>query len=148
MEDGTWYGGEPIWVTAEKQGMVSAAFYFVGSEADVQGIRPSHWKRFDPDVPNETRADTVLAWLSLPPEERPHFVSMYFANADYAGHRHGPHNGPELAEAVEQVDRALGRLLDGLARLSHGREVYVALVSDHGMSDVQLEGALRSGRNR
>ena len=140
VEDGTWYGGEPIWVTAEKQGMVSAAFYFVGSEADVQGIRPSYWKRFDPDVPNEARADTVLAWLSLPPEARPHFVSMYFADADYAGHRQGPRNVPELAEAVEQVDRALGRLLDGLAQLAHGPEVYVALVSDHGMSDVQPEG--------
>ena len=140
VEDGMWYGGEPIWVTAEKQGMVSAAFYFVGSEADIQGIRPSHWKRFDPAVPNEERVDTVLAWLGLPLEERPHFVSMYFAEADYAGHRFGPRPGPELAGAVEQVDGALGRLLDGVEQLPHGREVYVVLVSDHGMSDVRLEG--------
>src|SRR5690625_793301 len=27
VEDGRWYGGEPIWVTAERQGMVAAAYY-------------------------------------------------------------------------------------------------------------------------
>ena len=140
VEDGQWYGGEPIWVTAEKQGMVSAAFYFVGTEADVQGIRPSRWKRFDPIVPNEVRVDTVLTWLSLPDEERPHLVSLYFAETDYAGHRFGPGRSPELAQAVAQVDRALGRLLDGLDELPHGDQVFVILVSDHGMSDVRPEG--------
>ena len=140
VEDGRWYGGEPIWVTAEKQGMVSAAFYFVGSEADVQGIRPSRWKRFDPIVPNEVRVDTVLAWLDLPSEERPHFVSLYFAEADYAGHRYGPRTVPEVAEAVAHVDRGLGRLLDGLDELPHAGQVFVVLVSDHGMSGVRPEG--------
>ena len=140
VEDGRWYGGEPIWVTAEKQGMVSAAFYFVGSEADVQGIRPSYWKRFDPIIPNEVRVDTVLTWLSLAEEQRPHLVSLYFAEADYAGHRFGPGDSPELAGAVGQVDRALGRLLDGLDALPHGDRVFVVLVSDHGMSDVRPEG--------
>ena len=140
VEDGLWYGGEPIWVTAEKQGMVSASFYFVGSEADVQGIRPSYWKRFDPVIPNEVRVDTVLTWLGLPDEERPHFVSLYFAETDYAGHRFGPGESPELVRAVAQVDQALGRLLDGVDELPHGDQVFVLLVSDHGMSDVRREG--------
>lgn len=140
VEDGQWYAGEPIWVTAEKQGMVSAAFYFVGTEADVQGIRPSRWKRFDPIVPNRERVDTVLTWLALPAETRPHMVSLYFAEADYAGHRFGPRGIPEVAEAVDLVDRALGRLLDGIDALPHGDEVYVVLVSDHGMSNVRPNG--------
>ena len=140
VEDGSWYGGEPIWVTAEKQGMVSAAFFFVGSEADVQGIRPSHWKPFDPLIANEVRVDTVLTWLDLPEEERPHFISLYFADVDYAGHRFGPSVVPEVAEAVRRVDQALGRLLDGLDELPHRDEVYVALVSDHGMSHVRPGG--------
>jgi len=140
VEDGQWYGGEPIWVTAEKQGMASAAFYFVGTEADVQGIRPSRWKRFDPIVPNRERVDTVLTWLALPAETRPHMVSLYFAEVDYAGHRFGPRGIPEVAEAVDLVDRALGRLLDGIEALPHGDAVYVVLVSDHGMSNVRPNG--------
>ena len=32
-EDPSFYGGEPIWVTAQKNGIISAAFFWVGSEA-------------------------------------------------------------------------------------------------------------------
>ena len=35
VQDGRWYAGEPVWVTAEKQGLRSAAYYFVGTEADI-----------------------------------------------------------------------------------------------------------------
>lgn len=44
VEDGTWYGGEPLWVAAEKAGLRAASFFWVGSEADVQGIRSSYYK--------------------------------------------------------------------------------------------------------
>ncbi len=132
VEDGSWYRGEPIWATAERQGMVAASFFFVGSEADVGGVRPTHWRRFDGSVPNEDRVDQVLEWLAEPPEARPHMITLYFSDVDGAGHRYGP-DSPEVAEAVARVDGALGRLLDGLDALPHGDEVYVVLVSDHGM---------------
>ena len=60
VEDGTWYGGEPLWVTAERQGMVAASYYWVGSEAAVGGVRPSYWRSYDVGVPNELRVDQVL----------------------------------------------------------------------------------------
>ena len=132
VEDGSWYRGEPIWVTAESQGMVSASYFFVGSEADVAGVRPSHWRRFDGSVPNEARVDQVLDWLALPPEQRPHVITLYFSDVDGAGHTFGPESR-EVAEAIRRVDSALGRLLDGLDRLPHGDDVYVMLTSDHGM---------------
>src|ERR1051325_1190596 len=40
VQDGTWYGGIPLWVLAEQQQMLSASFYWVGSEADIKGIFP------------------------------------------------------------------------------------------------------------
>ena len=132
VEDGSWYRGEPIWVTAERQGMLAASFYFVGSEADVGGIRPTYWKRYDGSVPNEVRVDTVLAWLRLPPARRPHMITLYFSETDDAGHRYGPRS-PELAAAVRRVDAQLGRLLEGIDALPHGHQVTVVLVSDHGM---------------
>ena len=132
VEDGTWYGGEPIWVTAERQGMVAASFFWVGSEADVGGVRPSHWRRYDGGIPNEDRVDQVLAWLDYPPERRPHLITLYFSDTDGAGHRYGP-GSAELEAAVADVDRMLGRLLDGLEALPHGDEVIVVWVSDHGM---------------
>lgn len=132
VEDGTWYGGEPIWVTAETQGMVSASYFFVGSEADVGGVRPSYWYRYDGGVSYDTRVDQVLTWLSMPAETRPHMITLYFSTVDSQGHRHGP-DSPEVEAAVGQVDGALGRLLDGIESLPAGNPVYVILVSDHGM---------------
>jgi predicted AlkP superfamily pyrophosphatase or phosphodiesterase len=33
-EDGSWYGGTPLWALAEKQGVVSASLMWVGSASD------------------------------------------------------------------------------------------------------------------
>ena len=132
VEDGSWYRGEPIWVTAERQGMVSASYFFVGSEADVGGVRPSYWNRFDGSVPNNTRVDTVLEWLAMPPENRPHMITLYFSDTDGAGHDYGPES-EQLEAAVRTVDGNLGRLLDGIEQLPHAGDIYVILVSDHGM---------------
>ncbi|HSG47765.1 MAG TPA: ectonucleotide pyrophosphatase/phosphodiesterase, partial [Longimicrobiales bacterium] len=132
VEDGSWYRGEPIWVTAERQGMLSASYFFVGSEADVGGVRPTYWHRFDGSVPNETRVDGVLGWLALPPEQRPHMITMYFSDLDNAGHSYGP-DSPQVEEAVSTVDAQIARLLAGIEALPHGAQVYVVVVSDHGM---------------
>jgi predicted AlkP superfamily pyrophosphatase or phosphodiesterase len=133
--DGSWYRGEPLWVTAEKQGMVSASYFWVASEAAIGGVRPTFWKRYDGRVPNFARVDTVLSWLTLPDERRPHLITMYFSDADDAGHRHGPLS-PQLDSAGARLDSALGRLLDGVEKLPIRDRVYFVLVSDHGMSEV------------
>lgn len=135
VEDGMWYGGEPIWVTAETQGMVSAAFFWVGTEAAVQGVSPTHWNAFTYDISFEERVGRVLSWLAEPPETRPHLMTLYFEEPDLTAHRYGP-DGPEVEEAVARVDRALARLLDGIERLPHDDQVYVVLVSDHGLGTV------------
>ena len=132
-QDGSWWGGEPIWVTAEKQGMVSAAFFFPGTEADIGGVRPSHWRPYDGRVPNRERIDQVLAWLALPPAQRPHLVTLYFSLVDSAGHRLGPDH-PDMRGSVESADALLGRLMDGIDALPHADRVALVVVSDHGMA--------------
>ena len=131
--DGRWYGGEPIWVTAETQGLVTASYFWVGTEAPVMGVRPTTWKTFDGAVPYEARVDSALAWLTLPDAVRPHLILLYFSAVDHEGHVHGP-DSPEVADAVAQVDAALGRLLDGIERVDLQDDVDVVLVSDHGMA--------------
>lgn len=133
VRDGRWYGGEPIWVTAERQGMVAGAYFFVGSEAPIGGIQPTLVRNYDDNVSNATRVAAVLDWLQLPAERRPHLIMLYFSDVDDAGHRYGPET-PEVAAAVGRVDRALGQLLDGIAALPIAGRVSLVLVSDHGMS--------------
>ena len=134
VQDGRWWGGEPIWVTAEQQGLRTAAFFWPGSEAEIKGTRPTYWMPFDDDFPAEARVDTVLAWLDLPAERRPAFVTLYFSDVDHAGHDAGP-DADETAAAVRRVDAYLGRLVEGLQQRGRYDEVNLIVVSDHGMAD-------------
>jgi alkaline phosphatase D len=128
--DGSWYGGTPLWVLAEQQGMRSACLFWPGSEAEIQGKRPSYYLHFDDKFPDERRVEQVLAWLKLPVSERPHFITLYYSNVDHAGHEFGP-DAPETGEAVRHVDEMIGKLYDGIARL--GLTVDLIVVADHGM---------------
>jgi predicted AlkP superfamily pyrophosphatase or phosphodiesterase len=133
--DGTWYGGTPLWVLAEQQGMRSASFFWVGSEADIQGVRPTYYLKFDGGFPNPKRVEQVLAWLRLPPEQRPHFITLYFSDADSAGHRFGP-DSPQVEEAVHELDREIGKLMNGLKEIKSPVDLIV--LADHGM--VKVDG--------
>ena len=90
VEDPDSYKGEPIWNTAEKQGVKTAAFFWVGSEAKIQGLQPSIWKKFDSSVPFEARGDSVISWLSLPKEQRPHLIMWYIEEPDYTRYSDTP----------------------------------------------------------
>jgi predicted AlkP superfamily pyrophosphatase or phosphodiesterase len=132
VQNGRWWLGEPIWVTAEKQGQRAAAFYFPGTEAEIGGKRPSYWKTFDAKITNSERVDGVLSWLDLPSPERPTMILTYFGDIDKAGHESGP-DSDGVRQAVAEVDKALGRLVEGLKSREIFERVNIIIVSDHGM---------------
>jgi predicted AlkP superfamily pyrophosphatase or phosphodiesterase len=136
VEDGSWYGGEPIWVSAEKNGITSAAFFFVGTEATISGFSPTYWRTFDATIPGEARVRQVLDWLALPDDERPHMITLYFEDVDAAGHDFGP-GTPEFREAVTRVDGVMTQLLDGIDNLEIRDDVHIIIVSDHGLIPYQ-----------
>jgi len=138
VEDGAFYGGEPIWVTAEKQGVKSASYFWVGSEAPVKGIRPSIWKRYQHDFPFAQRADSVIAWLQLPPERRPHLITWYMHEPDSRSHAYGP-GSPEVKEVLVYIDSLIGDFMEKLARLPIADQVNVIITSDHGMGPISRE---------
>jgi len=90
VTDGRWWWGEPIWVTAEKQGQTAASYFFVGSEAEIENSRPHFWRTYNGKVPPEMRVDKVLEWFDLPANQRPTMISMYFSDTDDTGHEFGP----------------------------------------------------------
>jgi predicted AlkP superfamily pyrophosphatase or phosphodiesterase len=138
IEDQRWWGGEPIWVTAQRQGLRSATFFWVGSEAPIQGIRPTYWKKFDTSIPSSRRVDQVLHWLDLPTAERPSLITLYFGEIDSKSHRYGP-DSAQVAEALGRVDAHLGRLIRGLEERELLGRVNVVVVSDHGMAATSSE---------
>lgn len=133
-QDAMWWGGEPIWVTVQRAGQLSAAMFWPGSEAPIGGHRPNFWAPFDSSLPGPDRVDRVLAWLDLPMGKRPSFMTLYFSEVDAAGHNSGP-NSAAVRTAVRRVDGHLGRLLRGLERRRLSDKVNIMIVSDHGMAE-------------
>jgi len=134
VKDGSWYGGVPLWVLAEKQGMRSACFFWPGSEAEIDGMRPSFYIHYDNLVPDEKRIEQVIAWLKLPQAERPHFITLYYFEPDHSGHEFGP-DSEQTRQAVQHVDALIGTLAADLKAIPLPIDLIV--VSDHGMTNVR-----------
>ena len=133
-----WWGGEPIWVTAERQGRRAAAYFWPGSEAAVGGVRPTWWYPYEHTRPNAVRVARILEWLAMPPAEAPALIAAYFSDTDDAGHAAGP-AAPAVDSAIARVDSAVGAIVDGIVRLGLTDVVNVVVVADHGMAPVAAD---------
>ncbi|MFQ5697429.1 MAG: ectonucleotide pyrophosphatase/phosphodiesterase [Myxococcota bacterium] len=146
--DASWIEAEPIWAAAERQGVRSATYFWVGSESDWHGLRASdRISPFDGSVDEKTKVDQILAWLDRPDARRPRLILSWWHGADEAGHRWGPDSSAVL-RALETQDAALQRLLRGLDARDAWPHTTLIVVSDHGMTRVtrriDLQGALRA----
>ncbi len=133
VEDSSWYGGTPLWVLAEQQGMLSASFYWVGTEAAIQGIRPTYYYKYNTSISMNERIGAVRNWLTLPENIRPHFIMFYMPDVDHEEHLFGV-DSKQTAIAVYYVDKAVGELVQQLDSL-HLPINYI-FVSDHGMINI------------
>ena len=138
VENPAFYGGEPIWVTAQKQGAKAASFFWVGSEAPVGGMHPVYWKKYDGTVTFEERIDSVVKWLGYPKEKRPELVTLYFDEPDATSHKFGP-DSPQTEKVVERLDSLIGVLRAKLSSLPYYKRINLIVVSDHGMGPISQE---------
>ncbi|MFC2152237.1 ectonucleotide pyrophosphatase/phosphodiesterase [Bacteroidota bacterium] len=138
VADSSFYFGEPIWVTAEKQGVKSASYFWVGSEAMHDKIFPSYSHNYNGSVPFEKRIEGVIEWLELPENERPHLIMWYIQEPDSKGHDVGP-NHHETVEMVEYLDSLVGVFIQKIAALPIADNINVIVTSDHGMGEISEE---------
>jgi predicted AlkP superfamily pyrophosphatase or phosphodiesterase len=135
VENPDWYGGEPIWNTVEKAGKKAGTMFWVGSEAPIQDMRPTHWKPYDGSMPDSARIDSVVKWLSYGNEKEVDFATLYFSFVDNRGHRYGT-DSPEVKEAIERADDLIGHLVNSLNTNDLASNTNMMIVSDHGMANV------------
>ena len=133
VENPMWWGGEPIWNTAQRAGLIAATMFWPGSEAPVGGMRPRFWREYDDFLPSADRVDQVLAWLDLPDGERPRFITLYLNDVDTFGHWYGP-DSTQVRDAVARTDFELGRLVENVGRRGLIDRTNFVIVSDHGMT--------------
>lgn len=136
-----WWGGEPLWVTAEKQGERAGSFFWPGSEAAVEGVLPTRYMKFNDRFDEVSRVDTVLSWLTLPAPNRMSFVTLYYSDVDHAGHAFAP-DSPQVDSAIARVDSMVGLLMDGIASRGLADRVNLVVVADHGMTAVSPDRVL------
>jgi len=139
VEDSSWYGATPLWVLAEKQGLLSASFYWVGAEAAIQGVRPTYYYKFNSLITMGDRIRDVRNWLSLPEEIRPHLITFYIPDVDHEEHMHGV-NSKQVEDAVHYVDKSIDLLVRTVDSLN--LPVNFIFLSDHGMVDIDTLNTL------
>ncbi|XP_076096525.1 uncharacterized protein LOC143067274 isoform X4 [Mytilus galloprovincialis] len=137
--DPRWWKGEPIWNTAKKNNKKSATYFWPGSDVQIQGMYPDIWKKYDGKIPFDSRVDELLRWVELPAGQRPDFMTLYFDEPDHTGHSVGPDDIPKIGQALDKVDEAVGRLMEGLYRRNLHNCANIIIVADHGMSDTSCD---------
>ncbi len=130
-----WYKGETFWETANRHALKTASFFWVGSEQNVDYKRPSYFYHYDQKISFIDRVDGIIKWLTLPEEERPQFITLYFEEPDSKGHSFGP-NAPETNLAIASVDSMIGLLVLKLKEINMDDKVNIIVVSDHGMAEI------------
>ncbi|HJV40165.1 ectonucleotide pyrophosphatase/phosphodiesterase [Caulobacter sp.] len=128
-----WSQAKPFWISAEQQGKRAAAMFWPGSEVEIDGVRPSHWAKYDTHTPYDARVDQILAWMDAASGPPLAFTTLYFDATDTEGHHHGP-NSPEVRAAAARVDLSLARLVEGLKARDRFDSTDIVVVADHGMA--------------
>ena len=134
--DGRYYGGDPVWLTAKRQGVKTATVFWVGSDVAVQNDHPTYWRDYQTEMIDfPARVDEVLRLLSLPEDQRPHLLMAYFEEPDRSGHNYGPVNG-HTRRAVEYLDSLLAVMWTRIQALPIAPDVNFIVTGDHGMTSV------------
>ncbi|XP_058878331.1 ectonucleotide pyrophosphatase/phosphodiesterase family member 2-like isoform X1 [Acipenser ruthenus] len=115
-----WWGGQPIWITAEKQGVKAGTLF---------------WPFV---IPLERRVLTMLQWFHLPDSERPYVYAFHSEQPDSVGHKYGPLSN-ELNGPLKDIDRIIGQFMDGLKQMKLHRCVNLMIVGDHGMEEANCD---------
>ncbi|HEY0653195.1 MAG TPA: ectonucleotide pyrophosphatase/phosphodiesterase [Chryseosolibacter sp.] len=133
VTDSSFYGGIPLWQLAKQNGIKSASYFWVGSELKQENLHPDYFFEYNQSVPFEQRVDKIMEWLSLPEEDRPRMITLYFSSPDFESHRYGP-LAPETKAKVFEMDSLLGMLMRKIDDTK--LPVNMVLVSDHGMKEL------------
>uniref|UniRef100_A0A669ELQ5 Ectonucleotide pyrophosphatase/phosphodiesterase 2 n=1 Tax=Oreochromis niloticus TaxID=8128 RepID=A0A669ELQ5_ORENI len=114
-----WWGGQPIWITAEKQGVKPGTFFWPWS----------HFHFF---------RTTYIYFFSLSCLFRPYVYAIHSEQPDAYGHRMGPLSS-ELDNPLREIDNIIGQLMNGLKQMNLHRCINLIIVGDHGMEEAHCD---------
>ena len=132
-----YYLKEPLWITAQKQGLKTGNIYWLGGDVAIQGMFPTYWRNWNaqPHWTFEERVDEAIRLMSLPKKERPRLLMVYFDEPDHTGHVYGP-IAAETADMTHQMDSLMHSFYLRLMKLPYAKKINFILAGDHGMTEI------------
>nr|XP_037278470.1 glycerophosphocholine cholinephosphodiesterase ENPP6-like isoform X2 [Rhipicephalus microplus] len=137
-----WNHAEPVWVTAEKNGLRTGMYWWDGCQVEIRGSRPStcipyrgYWQW--PTVENDTKS-ALSGIVEKFKQNTLDFALVYYEAVDAVGHASGP-DSMERREALKSADNVIKHLLDEAKRQNIRDQLSLIVVSDHGMTDTRPE---------
>lgn len=138
VRNAEWYKGEAFWQTAKENGILTASYFWPGSELNLEYRRPHYFMKYNHDTPFKSRVDSVLGWLRLEESKRPRFITLYFHEPDSKSHKYGP-NSQEVKIVLQNLDSVLSYFYENLKSLNFFNNINLIFLSDHGMTKVSKE---------
>ena len=134
-EPHTWIESEPIWSIAERHGIPTASFHWVGSEGPWKaGPGPREARKFSSRTLEKTKVDQILKWLAIEdPLLRPRLITSWFHGADHAAHVSGP-GTKAVRKSLSPKNVQIARLIDEMEKRGLFDSTTLIFVSDHGMA--------------
>ena len=134
-EPHAWIESEPIWSIAERHGLPTASFYWVGSEGPWKaGPGPRETRKFSSRTREKTKVDQILKWLAIEdPLSRPRLITSWFHGADHAAHLSGP-GTQAVARSLSPQNTQIARLIAEMEKRGLFDSTTLIFVSDHGMA--------------
>lgn len=141
-----WWGGEPLWVTAERQSVRTAVHMWPGSEAHIKAQQIAYVDKYNGSEVLIRKVDRIMDLLDVPGPldigtnantPRPQLIAAYVPDVDGDGHRYGP-NSTQIRQTISNADAMIGGILKGLQERNLTNVVNVVVVSDHGMATTDV----------
>ncbi len=141
VRDSRWYQGEFFWETARRNGIITASYFWPGSELLLEYRRPNYFKQYKKETTDNQKLEQLSGWLALPYEKRPHFITLYFEQVDTKAHDSGP-DSPETNETIKQIDGVIKNIRERIQSAGLKDSVNLIVLSDHGMTYVSREKSI------
>lgn len=136
-----WYNFEPIWLTCKKNKIITASYFWPGSDINDINKNPNYFKVFNPKIENRERINTVLKWLDTTDLARPKFITIYFDDPDVYGHKYGTQS-TEFTDKLKFLDREFAYFIESLKHKNYLDSINLIIVSDHGMIDIEEKNVI------
>lgn len=133
-----WWGGEPVWTTAYKNGVSCAVHMWPGSEVDFKTGNPLEVDGYNGSEILSKKVSRLAGWLDRDIDSRPELMLSYAPIIDSLGHKYGI-SGRKLKGGLRYVDNFIESVMVEIQSRNLLEIVNVVVVSDHGMAPTSNE---------